>query len=155
MKTRNSVTIAGVLGAALVIAGALAQDTKPGGDEWVTPARAARKQNPIPADSAKMAKGKELYEMACFACHGLAGKGDGSAAASLERNGAPIRPGNLSEPKLWEQSDGTLFWKISEGRTPMPAFQESFSEEDRWAIVIYVRSLAPKPTLNAQAKGNP
>ena len=113
-------------------------------EPWVAPGRAARKENPSPADAKSVARGKELYVMGCMPCHGIAGKGDGAAAALLERNGAPIRPGNLSDPKLWQQSDGTLFWKISEGKTPMPAFQETFTEEQRWQIVTYIRTLAPK-----------
>ena len=104
------------------------------------------------ADAQSLSKGKELYTAGCMPCHGPAGKGDGSAAALLERNGAPIRPGNLSDPKLWQQSDGTLFWKISEGKTPMPAFQEAFSEEQRWQIVTYVRTLAPKEQIKSGGK---
>ena len=113
---------------------------------WTAPARAARKQNPISADAKSVEAGKVLYTAACLPCHGTAGKGDGPAAAALERNGAPVRPGNLSSPKLWDQSDGALFWKISEGNTPMPSFQESFTEEQRWQIVNYVRTLAAKET---------
>jgi mono/diheme cytochrome c family protein len=90
-------------------------------------------------------------------CHGPAGKGDGPAAATLERNGVRIRPGNLSDPKMWQQSDGAIFWKISEGKTPMPAWSQTLSEKQRWQIVNYVRTLAPKsddnvsPTNNAAA----
>ncbi len=113
------------------------------GEAWTAPARAARKPNPIPADAKSLAQGKELFLAACLACHGPAGKGDGPVAGTLERNGVHIRPGDLSNAKLWEQTDGTLFWKISEGRSPMPSFQEGFSEEQRWQIVIYVRTLAP------------
>ena len=113
-------------------------------EPWTAPVRAARKESPIVADAKSLAQGKELFVMGCTPCHGPAGKGDGPVAATLERNGTQIRPGNLSDPKLWQQSDGTLFWKISEGRTPMPAFQEGFSEEQRWQIVTYVRTLAPK-----------
>jgi len=113
-------------------------------EPWTAPGRAARKENPITADAKSVAQGKELFIAGCLPCHGPTGRGDGPAAALLERNGKQIRPGNLSDPKLWQQSDGTIFWKISEGRTPMPAFQEAFSEEQRWQIVIYVRTLAPK-----------
>ena len=113
-------------------------------DSWTAPARAARKQNPIPADATSLAQGRELFVAGCLPCHGPSGKGDGPAAATLERNGVPIRPGNLSNAKLWEQTDGALFWKMSEGRSPMPAFQETFSETQRWQIVNYVRTLAPK-----------
>ena len=111
-------------------------------EPWIAPARAARKQNPIPADAKSVAQGKELFAIGCLPCHGPAGKGDGPAAPTLERNGAPIRPGNLSNSKLWEQTDGTLFGKIGEGKSPMPSLQETWSDEQRWQIVNYVRTLA-------------
>ena len=139
-----------VLAAALITAGigfsvVFAEDPPKKTDEaWIAPARAARKENPIAADAKSLAQGKELFVAGCMPCHGPAGKGDGLVAGTLERNGTQIRPGNLSDSKLWQQSDGTLFWKISEGRTPMPAFQDAFSEEQRWQIVSYVRTLAPK-----------
>src|ERR1043166_9641045 len=82
------------------------------GEVWTAPARAARKQNPTPAGPKSIAQGKELFTGACLPCHGPAGKGDGPVAGTLERNGVPVRPGNLSDPKIWEQSDGAIFWKI-------------------------------------------
>ena len=122
----------------------------PASEPWVAPTRSARKANPIPADAKSIAEGKQLFTAGCLPCHGAAGKGDGPAAVSLERDGKPIHAGNLSDPKLWQQSDGAIFWKISEGKTPMPAFQESFSEEQRWQIVNYVRTLAPKQDNKTQ-----
>jgi mono/diheme cytochrome c family protein len=110
---------------------------------WTAPGRAARKQNPTPSDGKSIVRGKELFTVGCFPCHGPLGSGDGPAAASLER-----KPGNLSDPKMWQQSDGAIFWKISEGNAPMPSFQETFSEKQRWDIVNYVRTLAPKETNN-------
>lgn len=110
---------------------------------WTAPARAARKENPTPADDKSRARGKELFTAGCLPCHGPSGRGDGPAAAALER-----KPGNLSDPKMWLQSDGAIFWKMSEGNAPMPAFQEAFSEAQRWDIVNYVRTLAPKETNN-------
>ncbi len=110
---------------------------------WTAPPRAARKANPVAADPKILAEGKELYTAACLPCHGPAGKGDGTAASALERDGKPIKPGNLTNPALWDQPDGALFWKISEGNSPMPAFQEAYNETQRWTLVNYVRTLAP------------
>jgi mono/diheme cytochrome c family protein len=110
---------------------------------WVAPADALAKANPLPADPSSIAAGKELFTAACMPCHGVTGRGDGVAAPSLERDGKPIRPGNLTSPTLKQQSDGALFWKISNGNNPMPGFQESYSETQRWQIVNYVRTLAP------------
>ena len=108
-------------------------------DAWVAPARATRKANPIAADAKSIAAGKALFTKQCFSCHGEAGKGDGPAAANLTK-----KPGNLSDPKLATQADGALFWKITEGRTPMPTFEKLLTEEERWNVINFVRTLAPK-----------
>jgi mono/diheme cytochrome c family protein len=109
------------------------------------PARAARKPNPVTADAKSIDRGKQLYMMGCLPCHGPAGKGDGPVAGTLERNGVSVRPGNLADPKLWQESDGALFWKITEGNSPMPSWGQALTEEQRWDLVNYVRTLAPKP----------
>jgi mono/diheme cytochrome c family protein len=116
---------------------------------WTAPARAARKENPVPADAKSIEQGKSFFNMACFPCHGASGKGDGPSGSTLERNGVKIRPGNLADPKMWSQSDGAIFWKISEGNSPMPTFAQTFTEEQRWQIVDYVRTLAPRPAGNS------
>jgi mono/diheme cytochrome c family protein len=59
-----------------------------------------------------------------------------------------VRPGDLSDSKRWEDTDGALFWKLTEGRTPMPAWGETLTEEQRWIIINYVRTLSPKPNNN-------
>src|SRR6266567_7041926 len=56
-------------------------------EPWTAPSRAARKQNPIPADEKSLGRGKELFVMGCMPCHGPEGRGDGPAAGTLERNG--------------------------------------------------------------------
>lgn len=108
-------------------------------EEWKAPARAARKKNPVAADDKSVSAGKVFYVKECLPCHGATGKGDGPAAKDLERH-----PGNLSDPKLWKQTDGELFWKLTEGKKPMPSYEQNFSEEDRWNVVNYTRTLAPK-----------
>jgi mono/diheme cytochrome c family protein len=40
-------------------------------------------------------------------------------------------------------TDGEIFYQISEGRKPMPAFKRKLTEEQRWQLVLYVRSFAP------------
>jgi mono/diheme cytochrome c family protein len=122
---------------------------------WTAPPRAARKPNPVPADTKSLAQGKELFVAACLPCHGASGRGDGPVSATLERNGVRVHPGNLTDPKMWQQSDGAIFWKVSEGNSPMPSFQESYSEEQRWHIVNYVRTLAPpQQVTNSNAQQN-
>ena len=40
------------------------------------------------------------------------------------------------------QTDGELFWKISEGHRPMPAFKKKLSEQERWQLVDYIRTFS-------------
>jgi len=148
MKKINMVLHLG--GAVLLLAGSPSLSTVQAqsastNEVWEAPARAARKPNPVPADAKSIAQGKQLYAAACLPCHGPAGKGDGPAAATLERNGVRVRPGNLSDSKRWEETDGALFWKLTEGKTPMPSWGETLSEEQRWLVINYIRTLAPKP----------
>jgi mono/diheme cytochrome c family protein len=140
MKSNTSLLIAGVSAAALYLGAALAQDAKPGADEWIAPARAAKKKNPIEANEASLAKGKVVWAKECASCHGDKGKGDGPAVKDLEK-----KPEDLTLPKTLSQTDGALFWKITEGRKPMASYAQTLSEEDRWHVINYMRTLAPKP----------
>jgi mono/diheme cytochrome c family protein len=110
------------------------------GEEWTAPSRSARKKNPVPADEKSLAVGKQLYTKECQSCHGVTGKGDGPAAGDLK-----VSPGNLTDPKMWQQTDGALFWKITEGKKPMPSMEKTWTEEQRWHVVNYIRTLAPRP----------
>lgn len=107
----------------------------PTGDEWKAPARAAQKQNPVPLDANSVAQGKAVYVRECLSCHGQQGKGDGPSASGLEKF-----PGDLTDSqRMSAQSDGELFWKISEGKTPMPTMKKTLTEEERWQVVHYIR----------------
>jgi len=108
---------------------------------WVAPARAARKKNPIAPDDKSIAAGKAVYVAQCLKCHGDAGKGDGPSAKDLNP-----RPKDLSDPNIAGQTDGALYWKITTGRKPMPTFEQLISEDDRWNVINYVRTLAPAPS---------
>jgi mono/diheme cytochrome c family protein len=106
-------------------------------EEWKAPARAARKKNPIPADEKSLAAGKIVYAAQCASCHGPAGHGDGLAAKDLNP-----KPRNLSDSVIQSQTDGSIYWKLSEGRKPMPTFEKLIPENDRWHVINYVRTLA-------------
>jgi mono/diheme cytochrome c family protein len=105
--------------------------------EWKAPARAAATSNPVRADDKSLAAGKTLYAKECASCHGDTGKGNGPDAADLSR-----QPPDFASPAVARQSDGELFWKMSEGRKPMPRFARKFPEADRWNLVNYIRSIA-------------
>jgi mono/diheme cytochrome c family protein len=127
------------------LAAFLAADEPKPGEEWKAPARASRKKNPIAADEKSLARGQAVYAKECLSCHGETGKGDGTAAVDLNP-----KPRDLRTPKIWEQSDGSLFWKLTEGRKPMPSYEKSVSEEDRWNVINYIHKLAPNSGGAAQ-----
>ena len=105
-------------------------------EPWQAPNEAALRNNPLAQKKEAVARGKALYLDRCVDCHGKKGRGDGPGAADLESH-----PPDFSKAKVRQQTDGTFFWKISEGRKPMPAYGRKLSEEERWSLVAYVRSL--------------
>lgn len=123
---------------------------------WVAPAEEKARANPIPASAEAIQKGRDLYEENCAACHGLGGRGDGPTAAT---RGFKVPAFTHSD---WAKSvtDGELFWKISTGRAPMKAYEEMFSETERWQLVDYVRTFAqagqaarPMPKVESASAG--
>jgi len=113
----------------------LADRTDDESANWKAPTREAAKKNPIPVDEKSLARGKSVYSHNCFVCHGRAGRGDGPKAFDLEP-----KPRDLSSPEVAGQADGALYWKISEGRRPMPSFRDLLSDEDRWYVVNYIHT---------------
>jgi mono/diheme cytochrome c family protein len=105
---------------------------------WEAPAAEKPKKNPLPADAATVAQGKKLAEVNCVSCHGAKGKGDGAAAVALNP-----KPADWTSKRVQAESDGEIFWKLSTGRGPMPSWK-FLPENDRWALVRYIRSLGGK-----------
>jgi mono/diheme cytochrome c family protein len=108
-------------------------------EEWKVPLRAARKKNPIPADEKSIAAGKVVYVKECLSCHGTKGVGDGPGAKDLTKP-----PGDLTSAKVQQQTDGAIFYKVTEGRKPMPATDKTLTDDQRWQVVDYIRTFAPK-----------
>lgn len=114
-----------------------AKTTEPDPGNWVVPAKDKNKSNPVKADAESLGAGKSLYVKHCAACHGKTGRGDGSKAAQLK-----TECGNFTLPAFQNQSDGSLFYKIREGKGDMPGFKKKLpDEEDIWSIINYVRTL--------------
>jgi len=109
------------------------QQTKP----WSVPEKNAKMANPVKSNGESISAGKALWNEHCSSCHGKKGLGDGSKAAQLK-----TQPQDLSTRALQSQSDGSLYYKISEGRDDMPSFKKKIPDpEDMWSIVNYIRTL--------------
>jgi len=87
------------------------------------------------------AAGKMLFEKTCVLCHGKEGKGDGPASMALNS-----RPKSFADKAVVAKSDKELFDTITKGRpgTPMASFEKTLTEQQRWDILAYVRSLGGK-----------
>jgi mono/diheme cytochrome c family protein len=121
---------AGILASLLVLGGtALAQAP------WVAPDAEKAKKNPLPNDKKVVDQGAKVAQTNCASCHGPKGKGDGPAAVALNP-----KPADWTSKNVQSETDGELFWKISTGRGPMPPWKH-LPENDRWAVVRYIRSL--------------
>ena len=105
---------------------------------WIVPEEAKHVQNPLKASQADIPGARKLYLDKCAECHGDSGKGDGSQAGMYDP-----KPTNFTDAaQMNSVSDGELFYKISEGHRPMPAFKKRYTEEQRWQLVLFVRWLA-------------
>src|SRR5579863_2230349 len=105
--------------------------------KFVAPASADALVNPLKGNAAATAEGKKIYAGNCAVCHGDKGQGDGAAAPGLSKP-----PADHSSAAVQKQSDGAIFWKISEGNNPMPAYKTVYSETQRWQLVNYIRTLS-------------
>lgn len=105
-------------------------------DKWLSPTPSAAKRNPISSTQDSIAAGQKIYSKTCVMCHGKSGDADGPAVIELN-----IHPAKLSDPQLDAESDGALFWKITTGKKPMPAYGKRLSETDRWNLINYIRTL--------------
>lgn len=110
---------------------------------WELPANADETKNPVTTSPESIAKGKELYlermKGNCIYCHGETGSGNEANLPKLRR-----KPADLSKKeRMTAMTDGEVFWKVSKGITGiMPPGEKRMTEEERWHVVNYVRTLA-------------
>ncbi|HVB35821.1 MAG TPA: cytochrome c [Candidatus Acidoferrales bacterium] len=117
---------------------------------WNVPPGAKQLKNPIPANSATLAAARLLYRNNCAKCHGLDGDGKKPPDSMYSYS---TKPTNFTDAKLMDaMSDGEIFWKITNGRKPMPSFKNRLSDEQRWQLVNLLRTFAHPASTPA---GNP
>jgi mono/diheme cytochrome c family protein len=99
--------------------------------QWRAPAAATVRPNPLADKPEAAAGGKKLFLRHCAECHGNEGSG------LTKKHSADLRLAIVQE-----QSDGTFFWKITNGNTGkgMPSFSK-LPELQRWQLVLFIRTL--------------
>ena len=100
---------------------------------WVAPDSANQIKNPYSGDQSMMGSAAKLYLEHCQLCHGAKGNGKGVAKSN------DIVPSDLTTRKVQNQSDGVLFWKMSNGHNRMLAYKAILTEKQRWSLVNYIR----------------
>lgn len=105
---------------------------------WEVPEEAQNLQATIDLkDENAIRAGEKLFGAACWTCHGEYGDGEGIVAKEMDPP-----PTDLTSEFVQAQTDGALFYKISYGRDQMANYEYSLSEEERWQLVAFIRSLA-------------
>jgi len=109
--------------------------------DWRAPAPAASQSNPLLAKPQAAAGGQKLFLRNCAACH----RADG---AGIENK----HSADLRLPVVQQESDGTLFWKITNGHASrgMPSFSK-LPALQRWQLILFIRTLKP---AGSQASNN-
>ena len=121
----------------IVLIAFVAPQNQKAGAAWEIPAKYKAMKNPAKGDAASANVGKMLYAKHCKSCHGGTGLGNGPKASSMK-----TKIGSFKNAKFQAQTDGEVFYQSIMGRDEMPAFDKKITEEeDRWAIVNFVRTL--------------
>ena len=117
---------------------------------WNVPPEAKDLKNPVSAGPTTVAAARELYTNNCQKCHGVNGDGKIPPGATYFYS---TKPTNFTNARLVDSmSDGELFWKMTHGRKPMPAFKNRLSDEQRWELVNLIRAFAHPGSTSSSAQ---
>jgi hypothetical protein len=94
--------------------------------------------NPVLVTPEALSRGKTVYSTFCIGCHGSSGKGDGNLFPS---GLCPLKPLPLTAGSAVNLKDGEIFHTITLGIRSMGAHGSQIIPEDRWKLIIYIRTL--------------
>ena len=101
--------------------------------------------NPLKPTPANLAEGKDQFTTYCAPCHGESGQGNGPVAHLLAKP-----PKSLISGTSKDLPDGYIYGAIRDGVLSMPSYAEEMPVEQRWQVVMYIRSMqnaAAKPKV--------
>jgi len=97
---------------------------------WNVPDDQQKKLAPMMFNEQTQKTGKDIYMLNCKSCHGDPGMD----------NAVKLNPMPSDLAKVGVQSDGSFYYKISSGRSPMPAFKNVLSPTDIWNVISFIRT---------------
>lgn len=100
--------------------------------EWQVPDDQQKIENPSLYNLQNVKQGKDLYLQNCKSCHGDPGK----------NNHLPLvpPPPDVTSEQMQANTDGELYYKITNGRGGMPQFASTISDDNRWRIINFIRN---------------
>jgi mono/diheme cytochrome c family protein len=96
-------------------------------------------KNPLKETPANLAHGKDLFLNTCQPCHGENADGNGPVAHLLQH-----KPTNLLTGVSKNLPDGYIYGYIRNGGIWMPAYADAMSSDERWDVIMYMRSMQAK-----------
>ena len=105
----------------------------------------------LPTRALNASAGRALYEQNCASCHGTSGQGDGPAARGMTPQPPAIGDANA----MADRTPALLFRVISVGiaGTPMVAWGDQLTADQRWDIVAYLHSLRAPDAQRLEGEG--
>jgi len=104
--------------------------------EWVVPEDKKGKLSTFQFDDNSRKAGEKLFSVNCMSCHGTPGKGNFLKLVPP--------PGDPATDKIQHNTDGEIFFKVTEGRGQMPSFKSVLTPAETWKIISYLRSFNSK-----------
>lgn len=108
----------------------------------------AIEMKPEPATPINLTNGKQIYESRCAICHGLAGKGDGAIASTLNPPAAILASPDITGDEETKPYDNYQVINVGIANTAMIAWADHLTETEIWDVTYYIRSFSnPGQTL--------
>lgn len=115
-----------------------------GSAHWMAPVAEASIPNPIQPNRESIQQGVTLYQQNCVSCHGVNADGKGMAGMMLNPKPANLRAMAGMHP------DGDFAYKIKQGRGSMPAWKNTFNDDQVWHLVNYIKTLNDQPVVSQE-----
>jgi hypothetical protein len=120
-------------------------------EAWDVPEERKSRLSPFEFSDSIQQQGAMHYSVNCASCHGTPGQGNFEQLDPL--------PADPATAAFQENTDGEIFYKVSEGRGLMPSFKNVLSAQEIWKVIGYLRTFNPDyvqqvmPTAELSAYG--